>query len=153
MGAVHAEIELINYADVILAGEGIRTLQQVRRKTVRALADSGATVLVIPEGLRQELGLGIVGRRLVGIADGSVRECDLVGPIEVRFGDRNTIGNAVAMPEVQDILLGAVQMEEMDLVIDPLAQRLIPNPASPDRARLMAVGARLYGPPGGRSRA
>lgn len=153
MGAVHAEIELINYADVILAGEGIRTLQQVRRKTVRALADSGATVLVIPEGLRQELGLGIVGRRLVGIADGSVRECDLVGPIEVRFGDRNTIGNAVAMPEVQDILLGAVQMEEMDLVMDPLPQRLIPNPASPDRARLMAVGARLYGPPGGRSRA
>lgn len=153
MGAVHAEIELINYADVILAGEGIRTLQQVRRKTVRALADSGATVLVIPEGLRQELGLGIVGRRLVGIADGSVRECDLVGPIEVRFGDRNTIGNAVAMPEVQDILLGAVQMEEMDLVMDPLPQRLIPNPASPGRARLMAVGARLYGPPGGRSRA
>ncbi len=147
MGAVHAEIELVNYADQIRVEDGTRAAENVRRKTVRALADSGATVLVIPESLREELGLGTIGKRLVGIADGSVRECDLVGPVEVRFEGRNTVGNAVAMPEVQEILLGSVQMEEMDLVIDPLAQRLIANPASPDRARLMAVGARLYGSP------
>lgn len=147
MGSVHAEIELVNYADRILQEAGLREAAEVRSKTVTVLADSGATVLVIPESLRRELGLGKIGARLVGVADGSVIECDLVGPVEVRFQDRNTVGNAVAMPGGQDILLGQVQMEEMDLVIDPLAQRLIPNPASPDRARLMAVGARLYGPP------
>lgn len=147
MGAVHAEIELINYADRIRVQDGNLSENQVRHRTVTVLVDSGATVLVIPESLRQELGLGTIGKRLVGVADGSVLECDLVGPIEVRFGDRNTVGNAVAMPDVHDILLGQVQMEEMDLVIDPLAQRLIPNPESPDRARLMAVGLRLFGPP------
>lgn len=147
MGSVHAEIELVNYADRILQEAGLREAAEVRSKTVTVLADSGATVLVIPESLRRELGLGKIGARLVGVADGSVIECDLVGPVEVRFQDRNTVGNAVARRGGQDILLGQVQMEEMDLVIDPLAQRLIPNPASPDRARLMAVGARLYGPP------
>jgi hypothetical protein len=40
-----------------------------------------------------------------------------------------------------------VRVEEMDLVLDPLAQRLITNPASPDRVGLMAVGVRLHGPP------
>lgn len=147
MGAVHADIELVNYADQIRVQDGTRATENVRRKTVRALADSGATVLVIPDSLRNELGLGTIGKRLVGVADGSVKECDLVGPVEVRFEGRNTVGNAVAMPEVQEILLGSVQMEEMDLIIDPLAQRPIANPASPDRARLMAVGVTLYGTP------
>jgi clan AA aspartic protease len=147
MGAIHAEIELINYADKIRVDDGTLTEDRIRSATVVALADTGATVLVIPESLSQDLGLGTIGRRVIGIADGSVLECDLVGPVEVRFGDRNTVGNAVAMPGAAHILLGAVQMEEMDLVPDPLAQRLIPNPASPDRVRLMAVGVRLHGPP------
>jgi len=148
MGAVHADIELTNYGDVILEREGVRETDAIRRKTVRVLVDSGATVLCIPESLREELGLGTIGRRLVGIADGTVQERDLVGPVEVRFGNRNTVGNAVAMPDGGEILLGAVQMEEMDLLIDPLKQELIPNPASPERARLMAVGFTLHGPSG-----
>jgi clan AA aspartic protease len=147
MGSVHAEVELVNYADQILVEAGVRDASDVRRRRVTVLADSGATVLVIPESLRSDLGLGTIGTRLVGVADGSVLECELVGPVEVRFMDRNTVGNAVSMPDAHDILLGQVQMEEMDLVIDPLARRLIPNPQSPERARLMAVGARLYGPP------
>lgn len=146
MGAVHADVELVNYADRIRQQDGNLSEERIRRRTVSVLADSGATVLVIPESLRQELGLGVIGRRVVGIADGSVLECDLVGPIEVRYAGRNTVGNAVSMPNGQDILLGAVQMEEMDLVIDPLARKLIPNPQSPERARLMAVGVRLVGP-------
>lgn len=147
MGSVHAAIELITHADQIRVDDGRLAPGAVRRTTVEVLADSGATVLVIPESLRQELGLATIGRRVEGVADGSVLECDLVGPVEIRFGDRNTVGNAVSMPNATQILLGQVQMEEMDLVIDPLAQKLIPNPASPDRARLMAVGVRLYGPP------
>jgi clan AA aspartic protease len=149
MGSVHAEIELVSYADRILVGAGVRDEASGRSKTVTVLADSGATVLAIPQALRQEPGLRRIGTRLVEIADRSVLECGLVGPVEVRFHHRNTVGNAVSMPDAKDILLGQVQMDEMDLVIDPLAQRLVPNPAGADRARSMAVGARLYGPPRG----
>jgi len=147
MGAVFADIELVNYADQILADAGVPAAVGIRRKVVEVLVDSGATVLVIPDSLRDELGLGTIGRRVVGIADGSTLECDLVGPVEVRFAGRSTVGNAVARPGNVQILLGQVQMEEMDLIVDSLARKLIPNPASPDRARLMAVGVRLHGPP------
>lgn len=146
MGAVYADIELTNRDDLALVRAGAREPTAVRRETVRALADSGATVLVIPESVASRLGLATVGRRLVAIADGTVKECDLVGPVEIRFGNRNSISTAIAMPGDVQVLLGQVQMEEMDLIIDPLKQELIPNPASPDRARLMAVGLRLYGP-------
>ena len=93
--------------------------------------DTGATVLVIPESLRASLGLPTVGRRPVVLADGSVQECDVVGPIVVRFGDRDMSGRAIAMPGDVEVLFGQVQMEEMDLLVDPLAARLIPNPRAP----------------------
>jgi len=49
------------------------------------------------------------------------------------------------------VLLGALQMEDMDLLPDPGTQRLIVNPESPDRARVLAVGVRVFGgdPEGG----
>ena len=147
MGAFTAEIQLTNEADLILEEAGYPRPGGIRRRTVHALVDTGATVLVIPERLRDALGLKVVDRKFVGVADGSVIECDIVGPVEVRFGGRMMIGSAVAMPGDVQILLGAVQMEEMDLVVDPLAQRLIPNPRSPERARLLAVGVIVRGPP------
>ena len=145
MGAVHADIELINVRDAIRAEEGLIREDQIRKASVRALVDTGATVLVIPDSLRRSLGLRTVARRPVVTADGAVQECDVVGPVEVRFGDRDMTGRAIVMPGEVEILFGQVQMEEMDLLVDPLGQKLIPNPASPDRARLMAVGVRLRG--------
>lgn len=143
MGAVYAEVELINAGDAIRVQDGTRDEAAVRRVVVTVLADSGATVMVIPESLRQQLGLIAFGTKFVAMADGAIRECEIVGPIEVRYAGRNMVGTAVVMPEVDQILLGQVQMEEMDLVIDPLARKLIANPTSPDRATLMAVGLRV----------
>lgn len=147
MGVFTAETELTNEGDVILDRAGHGRAGGVRRRAVDALVDTGATVLVIPQALRDALGLDTLSRREVQIADGSVVECDVVGPILVRFGDRSMIGSAVAMPGDVQVLLGAVQMEEMDLVVDPLARRLIPNPRSPERARLLAVGVLVRGTP------
>jgi clan AA aspartic protease len=147
MGAFTVDIELTNDSDIILGEEGYPRAGGIRRQSVRALVDTGPTVLVIPQQLRDELGLRIVDRTTVGIADGSVAECDIVGPVRVGYGDRMMVGTAVVMPGEVQILLGAVQMEEMDLAIDPRAQRLIPNPRRPDRARLLAVGVILRGPP------
>ena len=146
MGAVHATINLTNRDDMARAKDGTIPPSAVRRRSVECLADSGATTLVIPQSLATSLGLDRLGKRLVVIADGSVSECDVVGPIEVAFQDRSMVGSAIAMPGEVQILLGQIQMEDMDLVIDPLAQKLIPNPASPERARMMAVGFTLRGP-------
>jgi hypothetical protein len=149
VGAIYADIELTNEDDLAAVHLGVRKPEDVRRVTVAALADSGATILVIPDTSRATPGLAQQGRRPVGIADGSIQECDLVGPVQVRFGDRDAVGRAIAIAGGSQVLLGATQMEEMDFVIDPRAQKLIPNPESPDRARLLAVGHTLYGPPSG----
>jgi clan AA aspartic protease len=146
MGVFSVDIEIVNETDRILEDAGHGRTEGVRSAVVSALVDTGATVLVIPESLRVELGLNTVARQLVGIADGSVVECDEVGPVVVRFGDRSMIGTAIAIPGEANVLLGAVQMETMDLVVDPLARRLTPNPRSPERARLLAVGVRVFGP-------
>jgi len=141
------EIELSNAGDEEMALRGIANPDDVRREVVRAIVDSGATMLVIPEVLARRLGLTTRDRKLIGIADGSVIDCDVVGLVKVRFGDRFSIGMAIAVPGQAQILLGAVQMEEMDLLIDPRSQRLVPNPQSPERAMAFAVGARVFGPP------
>ena len=145
MGTIHAEIELRNRADESLSAAGHLRPEDVRSATVRALVDTGATSLVVPESLRQQLGLRTVAKKLAALGDGSVPECDLVGPIEVRFGGRVSIGTAIAMPDPAQVRLGALQMEDMDLLPDPGTQQLVVNPESPDRARVLAVGVRVFG--------
>ncbi len=147
MGVPSAEIELSNEAAEIMVRRGHGLAADVRREVVQAVVDSGAPMLVIPASLSERLGLDIIDRKLIGIADGPVLECDVVGPVEVRFGDRTSIGSAIAMPGRANVLLGALQMEEMDLIVDPLAGRLIPNPRSPERAMAFAVGVVVHGPP------
>ena len=146
VGVFTTEIELSNEADEILVRRGYWELSGIRREVVSAVVDSGATMLVIPSDLAGRLGLDVVDRKFIGIADGSVLECDVVGPVKIRFGDRTSIGSAISMPARANVLLGALQMEEMDLIIDPLGQRLIPNPRSPDRAMALAVGVIAFGP-------
>jgi hypothetical protein len=57
MGLVYAEIELLRGADVILVEEGLLEESQLRRCTVRALVDSGVTMLTIPDFVRSQLQL------------------------------------------------------------------------------------------------
>ena len=135
MGYVHAEIELTNADDLALERRGWAYLQ-VRRVTTRALVDSGAWDLVINEEVQQQLQLPLVGKDLVRLADETLLEVDLVGPVQVRFEDRTTlVGRAVIMPTASEVLLGAYPMEGLDVFIDPKGERLLVNPKSPDNPK------------------
>ena len=61
----------------------------------------------------------------------------MVGPIEVHFQNRRTVVEALVIPEVEEVLLGVIPLEGMDVLIDPKRQRLIVNPKSPDKFRLL----------------
>nr|VFJ62927.1 MAG: hypothetical protein BECKFW1821C_GA0114237_100353 [Candidatus Kentron sp. FW] len=63
-------------------------------------------------------------------ADGSVHMVPYVGPVEVIFGDRNCFVGALVLGD--EVLLGAMPMEDMDLIISPTHGRLVANPARPD---------------------
>jgi clan AA aspartic protease len=90
------------------------------------LVDSGCTYLCIPERICIQLQLEAIDSKPVFMADGSRRFVPYVGPIEVRFRDR--VGFCGALVMGNEVLLGAVPMEDMDLIIVPSTQTLDVNP-------------------------
>ena len=72
----------------------------------------------------------------VTLADGSKRLVPYVGPLELRF--KNRVGYAGALVMGDQVLLGAIPMEDMDLVILPKDRRLDINPDNPDIASSIA---------------
>ena len=53
-----------------------------------------------------------------------------VGPIKVSIGDRFCYVGALVLGD--EVLLGAVSMEDMDLVVHPSRREVTVNPASPN---------------------
>ena len=136
MGYVHAEIELTNYEDLVFQQHGWAAEAEVRRVATTALVDSGSWDLVLNEEIQQQLQLSLVGKELVRLADETLLEVDVVGPVQVRFEDRTTlVGRAVVMPAASEVLLGAYPMEGLDVFIDPKRERLLVNPKSPDNPK------------------
>ena len=97
---------------------------------VEALADSGAVHLCIPEHVRSGLQLDAISEKEVTLADGSTRRVPYVGPIELRF--KNRVGFAGALVMGDQVLIGAIPMEDMDLIIVPKTRTLDVNPSSPN---------------------
>jgi len=97
-----------------------------------ALADSGALHLCIPKHVQIQLKLKAIDNKEVTLADGSKKLVPYVGPIELRF--KNRVGFAGALVMGDQVLLGAIPMEDMDLIIIPKTRTLDLNPDSPNIA-------------------
>jgi clan AA aspartic protease len=139
MGLVYADIELVRGDDLALMRAGYLPEEQINRLYIRAMVDSGATMLAIPEFVKNQLNLKKVTDLEAELADGSSVKLEVVGPIEVRFENRRTSVEAMVIPDSTKVLLGAIPMEGMDVLIDPKRERLIVNPASPDVARMLLM--------------
>ena len=136
MGYVHAEIELTNVGDVEQHYLGILPEDEIRRVTTTALVDTGAWDLVINEEIQQRLDLRVVGKQPVKLADETVVEVDIVGPVAIRFEDRSTFMSAIVLPATSEVLLGAYPLEGLDAFVDPKRQKLILNPKTPGNPTL-----------------
>lgn len=102
-----------------------------------ALADTGSVHLVIPQHVQHQLGLEVLEQREVMLADGSVHSVPYVGPIQLRFKNRTGFGGALVMG--QQVLFGAIPMEDMDLVVSPRDRTIDVNPNSPNLATSIAM--------------
>lgn len=161
MGSVYAEITLINSDDVGMAKRNLIGEDEIKQLTVRMLVDSGAYMMGINQTIQKQLGLSFIEKRKVTLADGSVREYDVVGPIIVKFKNRTAICSALVIDGNIEPLLGAIPLEEMpacriperifkyftddfialkqsgrDVIIHPQRQELIVNPEHPYSAQL-----------------
>jgi clan AA aspartic protease len=103
---------------------------------VEALADTGSVFLIIPEHVRRQLALEEAQEKEVTLADGSRKKFLYVGPIETRFKNRTAFVGAIVMGD--QVLLGAIPMEDMDLVVSPRDRSVDVNPLSPDIASAFA---------------
>jgi clan AA aspartic protease len=130
MGEVRTEITLVNIEDQGVANRGYIPQDQVRRLTVNAVVDTGAGtetkgLLVIDKETREKLGLRIRRTNMGTLAAGTKGEYAMAGPLEVLWKDRVAVCEAIVLPKTQEILLGAIPLEAMDLVVHPLKQEVV----------------------------
>ena len=119
MGYVFAEIELSNPGR-----------QDLTPLSAKALVDTGALMLRIPEHVALQLNLEAEATREVSVADGRSTTVPYVGPVKVAFEKRFCYVGALVLGD--EVLLGAVPMEDMDLVVNPGRKMLTVDPASPN---------------------
>jgi len=119
MGLIIAEIELSNPTRPALAP-----------LLVEALVDTGAMTICIPEHVAVQLQLQQIETREVTTADERRHVVPYVGPIQIRFQNRHCFTGALVIGDT--VLLGAVPMEDMDLVVSPARQTITVNPQSPN---------------------
>ena len=121
MGLIYANINLSNPSDTSL----------IPLETT-ALVDTGALFLCIPEHISIQLKLKEFEKREVTIADGSKRLVSYVGPVKINFENRMCLTGALVLGN--SVLLGAIPIEDMDLVIHPAKMKLTVNPENPNIA-------------------
>ena len=129
MGVIQANIQL-----------GNARRDDLSPMTVDVLVDSGAVHLCIPQHVANQLELAVQDRREVTVADGRTQTVDYVGPIRIRFANRQCLVGALVLGDKPR--LGAIPMEDMDLVISPSRETVTVNPANPNIAASLAMGFR-----------
>ena len=122
-------------ADIQLSNPRKRTLRPL---TVKALADTGALHFCIPEHIDIQLELEELYKREVTTADGGKHLCACVGPVELKFENRGCFTGALVLGN--EVLLGAMPMEDMDILLSPARQAVIVNPESPNIPMSIAKG-------------
>lgn len=120
MGLTYTKIKLSN-----------PRLPELKAVEVSSLVDTGALMLCIPQSIAFQLELDELDRRPVTIANGTSHQVPYVGPIRVDFENRFCFVGALVIGD--ETLLGAVPMEDMDLVVHPATQRLMANPLHPNK--------------------
>jgi hypothetical protein len=88
--------------------------------------------LCIPPHIQVQLGLEEAAKKEATLADGSRKLISYVGPVELVF--KNRVGFFGALVLGDQVLLGAIPMEDMDLVVIPASRSLDVNPNNPNFA-------------------
>lgn len=127
MGKVIATVKLANVADLVLAEEGVIEPGAVRRCEVEALADSGASLMCLPEDIVERLGLKHFSSKTATLATGEPRSVPIARTLRIQIGDREADQDCMVLPRGAQPLVGQLVMQEMDLVVDLNRDRLAPG--------------------------
>lgn len=131
MGEVRVKAKLTNAIDQALVRRGLLKPAQVRAYEADSLVDTGAVRCMLPPHVVQRLGLEIIGQRVAEYADGRLEAVGLTESFALQVLDREELENAMVLGD--EVIIGQTALEKLDLFVDCVNQRLIPNPAHPDQ--------------------
>ena len=124
MSVFNETIVLTNARDAAYADDGFILPSKVRSVTIDACVDTGSWFLVVNEKVRAALGLKITDTNTATLADGSVKEYPVTEPVEFRWKDRKKSMNALLISDADEVLFGALCMEALDVIADPVDECL-----------------------------
>jgi predicted aspartyl protease len=128
MGKVLVEARVTNLKDAWDAERGLKSPADIRSAIVaNALVDSGATLLALPPGLIQQLGLSRTATKRARTA-GGVCEFGLFDAVRLAIQGRECTVEVMELREGSPVLIGQIPLESLDFVIDTRGQKLIGNP-------------------------
>ena len=132
VGRFSVEIEVANNDDLALVRRGLLPPDQVRRETIQGVVDSGAARLVLPEAVVKRLGLPLGGPVPVKYADNRRGRRQVAEGVFAQLLGRHGTFTAVVEPKRDTALIGAIVLEDLDLLVDCKNQRLVPrDPSGP----------------------
>ena len=127
MGRITVEVELSNAEDLVRVKDGTLAPDRVRRVRLASLVDTGASYLVIPESIVQQLGVPEKGQASVRYADHRTATRPRAEEAFVEILGRHAVFNAVVEPKRDSALIGAIVLEALDLLVDCTNERLVPR--------------------------
>jgi len=125
MGYVYEDITLENVADVLAVQSGYIKESEVRSVVVKALVDTGTGTVVINDEICRKLGLKVRELKEATLADGSKHMYKRMEPVRIQWKDRDTFCVATMIPGADEVLLGAIPLQDMDLMVDPKNEMLV----------------------------
>ena len=131
MGEVRVQAKLKSAGEEFLVRRGKLRKDEVREYEADAVVETGAVSLILPSFVVEQLGLQLVGKKNAELGNGSVVTVDVTEPVEVDIDGRRV--TLEALMTGNEVLIGQMVLEAIDMQVDCMNQRLIPNPAHPDQ--------------------
>lgn len=131
MGEARVKVRLTDAVDQALVRRGLMRLDQVRVYLADALVDTGAVRCVLPPHVVERPGLTSIGVRTAQYADGRLKSVPLTEPFVLETQGREEMENALVLGD--EVLIGQTALEKLDMMVDRVNHRLVPNLAHPDQ--------------------
>ena len=111
---------------------------------VDAIIDTGATMLVLPQDVIEELGLRKIGEGRVRYANNQIQIKSVYRGVILELKGRDGIFDVLGEVEGSEPLVGQIVLEALDLIVDPITKTVLPNPRSPDMPMTEILMATAY---------
>jgi predicted aspartyl protease len=127
VGRVTVEVALANNRDVQMAEAGALTPAEVRRVRAPGIVDTGRMHMVLPQSVVDQLGLPVKGEAVVRYADARSANRQIAHEARVELLGREGSFRAIVEPDRDTVLIGAIVLEDLDLLVDCAHQTLRPR--------------------------